>query len=256
MLLRNMLSMHIHPKDRTPYAAQIDVKRVGCSRNADRDVGATEKWVEEMRSNGYQVHGAAGICFKSRYLITNEDAIEVQGPHTSGEVEFVVMRHEGAFYVSVGSDHNDRSLGDLWTAMLGKVYDTAKTKQMVPAVVGRDAWLYDEVRDHWDEIVLKSFVTISNQRIPYQEFRLGDLLDLEYYLNRASWVEEAGSILFGGTGGILSAVPEHVYHGQATVEGVSFPSDFQFEMVDPVLDRTISHEYSVVSLEEPGSLSL
>jgi hypothetical protein len=168
MLLKNVLTMHVHPKGRASYPVEIDVRRVGCSRNASRNVETTERFLEETRSKGYQVHGAAAVCFRSRYLLTNEDVIEVQGPHTSGEVEFVALRHGGNFYISVGSDHNDRSLEALWTAMLGKVYDTAKTKQMVPAAVAKDAWLYDDVRDHWDEIVLKSFVTVSDRRVLYQ----------------------------------------------------------------------------------------
>jgi hypothetical protein len=182
--------------------------------------------------------------------------MEVQGPQTSGEVEFVAIRHGSDIYVSVGSDHNDRSLGDLWTAMLGRIHDTAKSKQMVPAVVAKDAWLYDEVKEHWDEIVLKSFVTASNQRVPYQEFELRNLLGLEYYLSNAPWFEQDGSVLLGGSTGRLSTVPETVYQGQTTLEDVIFPPDFHFEMLDPVLNRTISHSYSVISLEEPGSLSL
>ena len=256
MLMKNVLPMHIHPKDSESYLVEVDVKRVGCSRNSIRDVEASERDLQEVRSKGYQVHGTASICFKSRYLLTNEDMVEVQGTHTSGEVEFVAIRHGGDIYVSVGSDHNDRSLRDMWTAMLGKVYDSAKTKQIVPAVVARDAWLYEDVKDHWDEIVLKSFVTASNQKIPYQEFKLADLLGLEYYLKRASWLEEDGSALLGGTTGRLRTVPENIYQGQTTREDVVFPTDFHFEMLDPVLNRAISHGYDVTSLEEPGALSL
>ncbi len=256
MLMKNLLPMRIHPKNDASYVIEVDVKRVGCSRNAGRDVEATERHLQEVRSKGYQVHGAAGICFKSRCLITNEDTIEVQGRQTSGEAEFVAIAHESNIYVSVGSDHNDRSLGDLWTPMLGKVYDTAKTKQMVPAVVARDAWLYDDVKEHWDDIVVKSSVTASNQRIPYQEFKLSDLLGLDYYLEHASWIEEDGSVLLGGSSGILSTLPEDVYQGQNTLEDVIFPADFHIEMLDPVLKRTVTHGYSVISLEEPGSLSL
>jgi hypothetical protein len=62
--------------------------------------------------------------------------------------------------------------------------------------------------------------------------------------------------LLGGTGGILSSVPENIYHGQSTLDGVIFPADFHVEMLDPVLNRTISHGYRVVCLEGPGSLSL
>lgn len=256
MLMTNILTMKISPAGQASYTIDLDVKKVGCSRNAARDLEATNIWLEEIRAGGYQVHPAAGICFRSRYLLTNEDMIEVQGPQTSGEIEFVAAIHQGEAFISVGSDHNDRSLGELWTSMLGKVYDTAKTKQMVPAVVAGEAWPYEDVKGHWDDIVLKSSVTASGRRVPYQEYRLADLLDLEYYLGRCSWFNENGSVLLGGSSGLLPSVPENVYQGQSSFQDVIFPHDFHMEMVDPVLGRTIAHSYTVSSLEDTGSLSL
>ena len=256
MLMNNMLTMHISSARNEPYSIDVDVKKLGCSRHAGRNVESTNEFLDEIRAKGYKIHPAAGICFRSRYLITNEQAIEVQGPQTSGEVEFVAAVHQGDVFVSVGSDHNDRSLEELSTSMLGKVWDTAKSKQMVPAVVAREAWPYADVQAHWDDIVLKSYVTASRQRVSYQEFRLGDLCDLEHYLGRCSWLREDGSILLGGSGSILPSVPQHVYQGQSSLQDVTFPHDFHFEMFDPVLVRTIAHSYTVLSLEAPGSLSL
>ena len=256
MLMKNVLAMNISSAKKGSYSIDVDVKKVGCSRHAGRNVESTNDILDEIRAKGYEIHPAAGICFRSRYLITNEQTIEVQGPQTSGEVEFVAVVHEGDVFISVGSDHNDRSLVELWTAMLGKVYDTAKSKQMVPAVVAREAWLYDDVKGHWDDIVLRSYVTASRQRVPYQEYRLADLFDLEYYLGCCSWLREDGSILLGGSSSILPSVPQDVYQGQSSLKGVIFPRDFHFERFDPVLKRTIAHSYNVLSLEDPDSLSL
>ena len=248
--------MHIVPNNKEPFSKSVGVRCVGCSRHASRDTNSTNEELDEIRRKGYQVHGAVDICFRSRYLITNEDIIEVQGPHSSGEVEFVAMSTGRNIYISVGSDHNDRSLNELWTASHGKVYDTAKSKQMVPAVVAKDAWPYEDVKDHWDEITLRSSVTVSGKRIRYQEFRLAVLLDLESYLTNHSWVNKDGSIILGGSSGNVSGIPETVFQGQSSFEKVVFPTDFHFEMHDPVLKRTITHGYSISVLEEPNSLSL
>ena len=256
MLMKNVLPMKILPAGGTPQEIELEVKKVGCSRNASRDVEATHASLEEIRARGFLVHPPAGVCFRSRYLLTNEDEIEVQGPQTSGEAEFVAVRHGGEICVSVGSDHNDRSLEELWTEMLGKVFDTAKSKQMVPAVVARKAWPYADVRDHWDQLAIRSYVTVSGERIPYQDYPLSELLDLEYYLSRCDWLGEDGSVLLGGSRGQVPGVPEAVFQGQSSMQGVTFPPDFQFELVDPVLGRTISHAYDISSLEEPGSPSL
>jgi hypothetical protein len=256
MLMKNALTMKITPLGKESYSVDVNVTRVGCSRHAARNIESTNEFLDGIRTKGYQVHPAAGICFRSRYLITNEREIEVQGPQTSGEVEFVAVVHKGDLFISVGSDHNDRSLGELWTAMLGRVYDTAKSKQLAPAVVARKAWPYSDVHGHWDDIVLKSYVTISGRREPYQEYRLADLLDLEYYLARCPWLKVDGSVLLGGSGGILSSVPHEVYQGQSSLNDVIFPCDFHVEMLDPVLNRIIAHAYAVLPLERPGSVSL
>lgn len=256
MLMENVLPIEIHPQEGPSYSIDVEVARVGCSRNSSRDITATEQYLERVRADGYLVHGAGSICFKSRYLLTTETTIEVQGPQTMGEVEFAAFKCGDGIYVSVASDHNDRSMVELWTSSLGKIYDSAKSKQIVPAVMAKDAWLYEDVKGHWEELVLKSFVTVSDQKIPYQEFTLGEIFDLDYYSREASWFQESGSILLGGSCGRVSTVPNHVYQGQTELNGVLFPTDFHFEMYDPVLKRVLRHGYDVISLEDPGSLSL
>ncbi len=133
----------------------------------------------------------------------------------------------------MGSDHNDRSLQYLWTAALGKVFDTAKTKQMCPAVVATTAWRYEDVRDHWDKLNLKSFVTVNGSKIPFQDINLTDLVDLEYHIRNNLSLKEEGTILFGGSSDMVATVPSTVYKGQSSLLGVYFPPDFSFELVDP-----------------------
>jgi hypothetical protein len=256
MLMQNTLTLDITPAQGAAHSIDVEVGKIGCSRNAARDIEATKAGLEKIRAKGYQMHPPAGVCFRSRYLITNEDTIEVQGAQTSGEVEFVAVRHQGQIYISVGSDHNDRSVEDMWTAMLGKVYDSAKLKQLAPSVVAREAWPYEDIKDHWDEIILRSYVTANGQKIPYQEFPLSNLLDLEYYLDHCPWLGEDGSFLLGGSSDLVDELPKDLYQGQSTMEGVVFPPDFHCQMIDPVLDRNIAHSYAILALDEPGSLSL
>ncbi|PPK63631.1 DUF2848 family protein [Actinokineospora auranticolor] len=43
-------------------------------------------------------------------LLTTDAVVAVSGPVTSGEVEPVILRHAGQYYLGVGSDHTDREL--------------------------------------------------------------------------------------------------------------------------------------------------
>jgi hypothetical protein len=229
---------------------------VGCSRNSSRNIDSTKQYIGDIKKSGYKMHGPAGIAFKSRYLLTNEPEIEVQGGQTSGEAEFVIFTNKDKLYLTVGSDHNDRSLEIMWTEMLGKVHDTAKSKQMVPAVLASEAWLYDEVKNHWDNIIISSSVTVSNKLVLYQRYPLSELLNIEYYTDKENWILEEGSVLLGGSGPLVNSVPNNVYKGQTHLDGVTFPVDFHIEISDPVLDRSISHQYDVISLEPKNSVGL
>ena len=160
------------------------------------------------------MHGPAAIAFKSRYLLTNETLIEVQGPQTSGEAEFVIFTYNDSLYLTVGSDHNDRSLGVMWTEMLGKVDDTAKSKQMVPAVMSDKSWLYEDIKSHWYILIVSSKVTFSNKLVLYQQYQLSQLLDVQYYIHNENWILQEGSVLLGGSGPLVDNIPDKVYKGQ------------------------------------------
>jgi hypothetical protein len=256
VLKENRLEFNIMEKDGSSFVRSVSVRKLLLGRNTSRNVEGTKQSLDALRAEGYLVHGNPNVCAKSRYLLTNEDVIEVQGPQTSGEAEYVAIFTGGEIFVSVGSDHNDRTLYRLWTQALGKVGDTAKSKQMCPAVVASSAWRYADVKDHWDILNLKSFVTVGGAKIPFQDFRLTDLVDLEYHLRTNPSLREDGTVLFGGSSEMLPNVPSNIYKGQALLQGLIFPRDFAFELVDPVLQRKISHSYVIASLEEAGSLSL
>jgi uncharacterized protein DUF2848 len=170
--MKNVLQFDVLSGGRSSATRTFEAKKVCHGRNCGRDVVGTRASLDAQRELGYAVHGNPDVCRKSRYLLTNENEIEVQGPQTSGEVEYAAIMDRGEILISVGSDHNDRSMESMWTQSLGKVFDSAKLKQMCPAVIAKTAWRYDDVRDHWDELTLRSFVTVPSGTIPYQDFKL------------------------------------------------------------------------------------
>jgi hypothetical protein len=250
LLMENVLTFNVYEKDGSSTQKTVKVEKLCFSRHASRDVASVRAGLDKIRAEGYSVHGNPNICRKSRYLLTQENQIEVQGPNTSGEVEFVVFVDGDEILVSVGSDHNDRSLDTLWIKALGKVYDSVKCKQMVPAVIAKDAWRYDDVKDHWDELKLKSFITILGKRIPYQDFELDRLFNPNYYFSQTGIKKEDGLFIFGGSHQALSNVPSNVYHFQPSINGLMFPQDFHFEIHDQKMKRNISQSYTVQYVEE------
>lgn len=93
-----------------------------------RDETAVRQHIDELAAIGI----AAPPRIPMRYdldpaLLTVESVIAVPGAATSGEVEPVLLRHHGRWYLGVGSDHTDRELERV---------DIAKSKAACPKALG------------------------------------------------------------------------------------------------------------------------
>jgi hypothetical protein len=111
------------------------------------------------------------------------------GPHSSGEVEPVLVVTPQGWWVGVGSDHTDRLL---------ERRDVAESKRHGTKVLGEQVIPYESVADRWDRLCLRSF---ADGHL-YQEGRLEDLLAPEDLLAQA--ISALGSqptalMLFMGT---------------------------------------------------------
>jgi len=163
-------------------------------------------------------------------LLTCGSVIEVQGEKTSGEVEYVFFEHDGRTVVTVGSDHSDNEL---------EKTSSKRSKQVASKVLCPLAWYYDDVRDHWDRIKLRSWIFRRGERVLYQEDELSALLPLKGL--RQIMQERVGdslqnALIFSGT------IP--------TKTGIQSSKAFEIELEDPMLQRKLSHSYDVECL--PG----
>ncbi|MGH3495577.1 MAG: DUF2848 family protein [Sciscionella sp.] len=81
-----------------------------------RDVAAVRAHIEELAAIGVPAPPTVPTFYDlDPALLTTDPIIEVTGGNTSGEVEPVLIRHNGRFFLGVGSDHTDRDLerGDI-----------------------------------------------------------------------------------------------------------------------------------------------
>jgi hypothetical protein len=158
------------------------------------------------------------------HLLTTSDSIQVHGDQTSGEVEYVLLWHQGQILVTVGSDHTDRRL---------EAHSIPKSKNMCLNVMAKDVWPLEEIRPHWDRIELTCHVTRQGRKDLYQQDTLASILDPDYWLNALSarlGRLPNGLVLFSGTIG--------------TKAGLVTGDAYSLTMTDPVLDRVIQHTYT------------
>jgi hypothetical protein len=158
-------------------------------------------------------------------LATTSDLIQVLGPETSGEVEYALLfADDGAIYVSVASDHSDRA---------AERHGIQLSKQLYPDVLAAEVWPYEEVRGHWERLVLRCWVSQGDQRALYQEAALAELLGPAEWLPLLAREEirRPGLVFLSGT--------------PATVGGLVFADAYDLELEDPVRRRALRHQYRV-----------
>lgn len=198
-----------------------------------RDQAAVRQHIEELRSEGVAPPPSVPMLYPMALSsLTTDSRIEVVEPRTSGEIEFVLLVEGSRVLVGVGSDHTDRLL---------ETTDVLKSKQACANVMGRGAWDYEDLRDHWDRLQLRSSVRASSAEIwkPYQSASVASILAPEQILElvRSRMTDHCldRTLIFSGTIPLLDGK-------------MIYGSEFQCALIDPVLNRTLHCAYEVVHL--------
>src|SRR5260370_29104184 len=105
-----------------PRAAPMTVTQAVIAGWTGRDAAAVEKHIKELEVLGVKRPATTPIFYRvGAARLTTETSIEVLGETSSGEVEFVLLKAEGALWVGTGSDHTDREV---------EAYGVSVSKQM------------------------------------------------------------------------------------------------------------------------------
>lgn len=194
-----------------------------------RDAAAMEHHIVELEKIGVPRPKRTPLFYRvAARRITTASRIEASGGASSGEVEFVIVNVAGQLWVGVGSDHTDRKV---------ETYGITVSKQMCDKPVAPQLWPLSEVEAHWDRLQLASTIQIANHQSVYQQ---GGVSAMRHPRELISLYEgqygafSEGSLMFCGT--------------LAAIGGIRPAERFQFELVDPVLGRRISHGYDVAVL--------
>lgn len=213
-------------------AIAVDVTELVIAGWTARDVAAMEAHIAELEQLGIARPKSTPTYYRNgAQLLTTEDGIEVVGATSSGEVEFVMLAHDGGYLVGLGSDHTDREVEKIGVAI---------SKQVCPKPIGRTVWPYDEVRGHWDDLVLRSYAVEGDTRSLYQEGPVTTMRD------PLEMIEAYG-------GGSAPRAGLAIYCGTLVVHGGVRPMDrFEMELEDPVLGRKLTHGYGITQLPIAG----
>lgn len=233
------MELLVQRRDRTERIS-IPIGSVAGARYSSRDVAGMRKQIDAMLARGVAGTKTNPAIFHiGRYLLTQAAEFEVQGPLTGGEAEIVAIRDGNDILISVGSDQCDRELDPLFQD---------KPKQMCPHPIGTTAWVYSDVRDHWDSLRISSQVTVGEHVVPLQDCAASELVDLEYLLAMKD-VQSLilPSFLYCGAVPFLDSVAQVIQDYSVPEEtGHGVGDAFLARLHDPVLNRTIEHRYRAV----------
>ncbi|MFX0069053.1 MAG: DUF2848 family protein [Candidatus Hodarchaeota archaeon] len=193
---------------------------------AGRNRAVVMKHIEEAKKLGIIWEGSSVpvVLAASPERLTTDNTVQVKHEKTSGEVEYVILVNGPITYVTVGSDHTDREIEKL---------DLQKSKDAVPKIISSSVWLYEEVKDHWDDITIRSWIQRGGIKELYQDDKLRLLLtweDLEPVIKDHVGEDLSGTAVFAGT------IP-------TIKQDMLFADIWELEMFDPVLKRSLRHKY-------------
>jgi Protein of unknown function (DUF2848) len=200
--------------------------RLVCCGWVGRDRAALDAHIEELAALGIPRPGRVPIYLNfSPYLLTNDNDVTVVSGASSGEVEYVLLCRGGRMWVTVGSDQTDRDV---------EAKSIPASKQMYAKYVAGSCWPYEDVRDHWDALILRCWITHKGSRVLYQEAPVGSIrspAELIDGMPGEAWSNDEGVVIFSGT--------------IATTSGLVYGDAYDIELEDPVRRVTIAGAYRV-----------
>jgi hypothetical protein len=212
--------------------AHVTIREAILAGWTGRDRAAVQKHVDEMAAVGVPRPPSVPVFYRcSATRFTTADEIQVVGEDSSGEAEFVLIQTQGSLWVGAGSDQTDRKV---------ESYRITVSKQMCDKPMAPQLWLYSELKPHWDELILRAWVITDGKKEIYQQSALSAMMPpgalIRQYTNADSMPE--GWAMFSGT---LPAIG-----------GLRPSQRFAFELEDPVLGRSLRHEYTIRTLPIVG----
>lgn len=224
---QEQLALEVHlPEGRVPL--NFTPTRFMVGGWAGRDQKAIQEHIDELAEMGIAPPKKMPCFYELEpLLLTTATQIALPRADSSGEVEVLFFKTGGELYLTVGSDHTDRKV---------EAYDITVSKQMCMKPLSQTVWRYCDVADHWDQLIMRSYRTLNGQRELYQEGSVTTLLHPLELMEKWKGVPdlEEGEALLCGT--------------QAVIGKLGFGERFELELFDPILNRTLQHQYDVALL--------
>ncbi|MFY0610736.1 MAG: DUF2848 domain-containing protein [Hyphomicrobiaceae bacterium] len=193
-----------------------------------RDRAAVEHHIEELKELGVTPPSATPVFYRTGVeLAVQTEHLQVLGPDTSGEVEYILLSFDDGLWFTVGSDHTDRK---------AEAQGVALSKQLAAKVLSRTAWRVSDFADIWDAMMIRAWATINGEKVLYQEAALGSILSPQELIHQYTGGDTlpVGTVMMSGT--------------PAAIGGIRPADRFDMEIADTLGTHRLSHGYTIEAL--------
>ena len=199
-----------------------------------RDQAAVQKHIRELAELGVAPPARTPIFYRvGASLITTGSEVDVMGTDSTGEVEAVLLNHDGQWWAGVGSDHTDRK---------AEAVGVTLSKQLCPKPLAPSLWRFDAIAGHWDELILRSYAVSEGEQTLYQQGPVTAMRNPRDLV--ALYEESSGQTFASATAMFCGTLPAR--------NGIRWAGEFVIELEDPVLQRKITHSYACRALPVEG----
>lgn len=189
-----------------------------------RDPAKVAHHIAELAALGVAAPSTTPVFYRvAASLLTRAEHIEALGDATSGEVEPMLVRHGGALWLGLASDHTDRAM---------EAWSVAHSKQACAKPVAGALWPVALLAGRLDALTLRSWIDEGAGWALYQDGSLSAILPL-LELEAAHPLPEGCAMLCGTLGAIGGVRPARA---------------FRMELADPQTGRRIAAEYAIDTL--------
>lgn len=227
----SVMKFTLHEKNGETSVKEIPFDGLYAIGYAGRNMAKTMEHIKELEEQlGVPAPKKIPTIFQmSNEILTQEKDLFFVGNNTCGEVEYIMITCGGEIYIGLGSDHTDRKLESA---------SVPKAKQVCLKPIAKDMWRFEDMKDHWDSIRLRSWQMVDGEEVAYQDGTLADILPVDFLLGQMK--ERIGdmshAVIFSGT------VP--------LSGGFKYGENFRCEMEDETLGRKIVHDYNIHVITE------
>jgi hypothetical protein len=205
----------------------VDVQAVLVAGYTGRDRDEVQHHIDELAAIGIPPPDRFPTYWAlPPWLLSQDPSIVVAGDRTSGEAELCLVADGDHLLVTLASDHTDRA---------AEAVDIGLSKAICPVPIARQAWPAAAVDGHWDDLVLRSWITDADgAEATYQEGSCASLVPALELLAGVPFRRPQRFALLTGTVPVLG--------------GIRPSASFRAELHDPVRGRSIALAYTTTDL--------